>query len=103
MKQALVLAVVLLGLMSIVHCSSLLAVSSMDDNSSPAGNGLKEFKMNLANVLGSINYNILDINLSINGFWSMQSMGRGVGRSDITDRMILSGNFNVQKSVSFSE
>ena len=40
---------------------------------------------------------------SFNGFWSMQASKHNFGSSDINDRMVLSGNFDVQKSVSFKE
>ena len=154
MKLAVGLAIILLGFISSVNCSSPLMVLCMDDDSSLAGNGLKEFKMNLEKALGSINHgkadgfinssatnisgsgsliSMLTLNSSminqsaenntgpieqerdstmptgihlnnqgsVNGFWSMQSSRHGAGRSGINDRMVLSGDFNVQKSVSF--
>jgi hypothetical protein len=45
----------------------------------------------------------LDNQGSFNGYWSMQASKHGIGRSGINDRMVLSGDFNVQKSVSFKE
>lgn len=44
-----------------------------------------------------------DNQASFNGFWSMQSRKQGFGSSGVNDRMTLSGNFNVQKSISFKE
>jgi hypothetical protein len=43
----------------------------------------------------------LDNQASFNGVWSMQAEKQGFGNSGINDRMALSGDFNVQKSVSF--
>jgi hypothetical protein len=40
---------------------------------------------------------------SFNGFQSMQVSKHSFGSSGINDRMVLSGNFDVQKSVSFKE
>jgi hypothetical protein len=42
-----------------------------------------------------------DNQASFNGDWSMQADKQGFGRSGINDRMALSGDFNVHKSVSF--
>lgn len=44
-----------------------------------------------------------DNQASFNGFWAMQSRKQGFGSSGVNDRMTLSGNFNVQKSISFKE
>jgi hypothetical protein len=44
-----------------------------------------------------------DNQASFNGSWSMQSRKQGFGSSGVNDRMTLSGNFNVQKSISFKE
>jgi hypothetical protein len=38
---------------------------------------------------------------SFNGMWSMQAIQLGFGRNGVNDRIALSGNFEVQKSVSF--
>jgi hypothetical protein len=38
---------------------------------------------------------------SLGGFWSMQSRKQGAGRNSIDDRIVLSGDFDVKKSVSF--
>lgn len=38
---------------------------------------------------------------AFNGIWSMQASKHGFGRNSINDRIALSGNFDVQKSVSF--
>ena len=42
-----------------------------------------------------------DNQASFNGIWSLQAGRQGFGNSGINDRMALSGDFNVQKSVSF--
>jgi hypothetical protein len=42
-----------------------------------------------------------DNQASFNGDWSMQAGKQGFGNSGINDRMALSGDFNVHKSVSF--
>jgi hypothetical protein len=42
-----------------------------------------------------------DNQASFNGDWSMQANKQGFGNSGINDRMALSGDFNVHKSVSF--
>lgn len=44
-----------------------------------------------------------DNQASFNGDWSMQAGKQGFGNSRINDRMALSGDFNVQKTVSFKE
>jgi hypothetical protein len=38
---------------------------------------------------------------AFNGMWSMEASKHGFGRNAINDRIALSGNFDVQKSVSF--
>ena len=43
----------------------------------------------------------LDNQASFNGVWSIQAEKQGFGNSGINDRMSLSGDFNVQKTVSF--
>jgi hypothetical protein len=43
----------------------------------------------------------LDNQASFNGIWSMQAEKQGFGNSGINDRLALSGDFNVRKSVSF--
>jgi len=43
----------------------------------------------------------LDNQASFNGDWSMQAGKQGFGNRGINDRMALSGDFNVHKSVSF--
>jgi hypothetical protein len=43
----------------------------------------------------------LDNQASFDGDWSMQAGKQGFGNSGINDRMALSGDFNVHKSVSF--
>jgi hypothetical protein len=43
----------------------------------------------------------LDNQASFNGDWSIQAGKQGFGNSGINDRMALSGDFNVHKSVSF--
>ncbi len=40
---------------------------------------------------------------SFNGIWSMEASKHGFGRNGVNDRIALSGNFSVQKSVSFKE
>jgi hypothetical protein len=42
-----------------------------------------------------------DNQASFNGIWSMQASKQGFGNSGINDRMALSGDFNVKKTVSF--
>jgi hypothetical protein len=42
-----------------------------------------------------------DNQASFNGVWSLQAGKQGFGNSGINDRMALSGDFNVHKSVSF--
>ena len=45
----------------------------------------------------------LDNQASFNGDWSMQAGKQGFGNSGINDRMALSGDFNVHKTVSFRD
>ena len=42
-----------------------------------------------------------DNQASFNGIWSLQAGKQGFGNSGINDRMALSGDFNVKKSISF--
>ena len=69
--------------------------SSLNTGSSSGGSMLSETSSTSPSGLH------FDNQASFNGIWSLQAGKQGFGNSGINDRMALSGDFNVKKSISF--
>jgi hypothetical protein len=69
--------------------------SSLNTGSSSGGSMLSETSSTSPSGLH------FDNQASFNGIWSLQAGKQGFGNSGINDRMALSGDFNVKKTISF--